>query len=529
MKRIRITGDLVSMMAALIVSLQPAYGDSANDHLAASQSAEAKGSMVMDTVHNLADVFGPRLTSSPANRAAAEWAAARMRSWGMANVHLEPWTFGHSGWRNVRAVGELLTDREQPIKFGVAAWTPGTKGPQMAEVVIIDPPETTTATVLDSYLQSMKASVRGRMVMIGHSRIVTPKDVTPVLDAETLAKIKSGKPVIYQPDTSSPAILTRRQWNERIDAFLVEAQALVRIDDARRPYGAIAARANRTYDTSKAVASVVLRNEDYGRIVRLLDDKRLVRMRFDIENASNADGRIAYNVVGDITGTEKPDELVILGAHLDSWQMATGAADNAVGCAIMMEVGRLIEALHLRPHRTIRIVLWSGEEEGLLGSQAYVADHFGTFESPRAGFDRVVAYMNIDGGSGRIRGANIFGPPEAAAFLNAMLNPVAQLGVEGVIPHSVRHLGSTDATTFSRAGITSIGLAQDPLTYPIAWHSDLDTYERIDQEQAEQAVIVTASLALALADAPTIPPKFTGEAMPAPVGPPPAGGSVRRP
>lgn len=387
--------------------------------------------------------------------------------------------------------------------------------------MLIDPPQETSLEVLEDYLRSVREKVKGRIVMVGNSQVAVPKIRPSTIDAKTIALLREGKAAPYTPASLDPDIMTRGQRDKRIDAFLVEAGAAVRVDDAARPYGVLAARTNFTFDVGKAVPSVVLRNEDYGRISRLLDDGRQVEMRFDIRNVSNDDGQIAYNVVADIPGSDKSDELVILGAHLDSWHLSPGAADNAVGSAIMMEVGRLIRELDLHPRRTIRIVLWSGEEQYLLGSQAYVATHFGTAENPLDGFDKVAAYINIDNGSGRIRGANIFGPPEAAAMLRKALQPVADLGIEGVIPHGVRRLGSTDATTFSRAGLTAIGLIQDPLDYPTARHSDVDTFERVDEAQARQAAIVTTVLALALANQETMPPKFDADTMPAPIGPPP--------
>lgn len=485
------------------------------------RAEEERETQIPYIVHNLADVYGSRLTGSPAATDAARWAAEQLRAWGLSNAHLEPWVFGHPGWRNIVAEGRLLLPAEQPLSFGVTAWTPGTNGPVTARVALIDPPQETTAKVLENYLRSVREKVKDRIVMIGRSQVAVPTIRPTTIDAQTVALLHDGKAAPYTPETPDPDILTHRQRDERIDAFLVEAGAAVRIDDASRPYGVLAARANFTFDVGKAVPSVVLRNEDYGRISRLLDDGRQVEMRFDIRNVSNDDGRIAYNVVSDIPGSDKSDELVILGAHLDSWHLSPGAADNAVGSAIMMEVGRLIRELDLHPRRTIRIVLWSGEEQYLLGSQSYVATHFGTAENPLDGFDKVAAYINIDNGSGRIRGANIFGPPEAAAMLRKALQPVADLGIEGVIPHSVRRLGSTDATTFSRAGLTAIGLIQDPLDYPTARHSDVDTFERVDEAQARQAAIVTTVLALALANQETMPPKFDADTMPVPIGPPP--------
>ena len=482
--------------------------------------AESRANIIR-IVHHLTDVIGPRLTGSAAAREAALWTVAEMRGWGLTDAHVEPWTFGHPGWRNVRAEGRLLGYYGRPLLFQTVAWTPGTDGPVTGEVVMIDPPRQTDAATLTAYLESVRNDVEGRIVLLGRARDVQPAHASETLDPEIIALIQSGRASPYEPPIRDSDLLTRSQWNGIVDRFFVDARTLMRIDDAARPYGNVGAKANLSFDLAQAVPSIVLSNPDYGRIARLVSEGRLVRLTFDIENVAEPEGRTAYNAVAEIRGTDKADELVILGAHLDSWHVATGAVDNAIGCAVMMEVGRLIKDRGLWPRRTIRIILWSGEEQGLLGSQAYVADHFGTAEDKRPDFEAVAAYLNIDGGSGKIRGANIFGPSEAADMLRDILLPVSELGVEGAIPHGVRRLGSTDATTFSRAGITAIGLIQDPLDYATARHGTLDTYDRLDIDGAEQAVSVAATIALALADRDTMPPRFAPRSMPTPIGPPP--------
>lgn len=518
---LRSIGRVPVAAALMLTAFGAQVAASPQDHSIVIRAEEARSSEIARIVHSLADDHGPRLTASPAAHEAARWAADELAKWGLADVRLKPWTFGHPGWRNVRSQGHLLLDEDHQLTFGVVAWTPGTQGPVSAEVIQIDPPLETNLEALDQYLRSVGHRVAGRIVLVGRSQTSSSNAAPRSLDAATLAMIRSGRAPAAGPLAPKPTILTRRQRDERIDAFLVKERAAVRVDDAGRPYGDVGARANWTFDVSKAIPSVTLRNEDYGRVTRLLNEKRPVRMRFNILNRSNPDGTIAYNVVADIPGSDKTSELVILGAHLDSWHLASGAVDNAVGCAIMMEAARLIRTLGLQPRRTIRIILWSGEEQGLLGSQAYVASHFGTAEKPRPEFTKVAAYVNIDGGSGRVRGANIFGPPEAADMLRTILAPVTDLGVEGAISHSVRRLGATGATTFSRAGLTAIGLIQDPLDYALAWHGSLDTYERIDDGQARQAAVVVTTLALSLANQELMPAKFSASMMPAPIGPPP--------
>ncbi len=245
----------------------------------------------------------------------------------------------------------------------------------------------------------------------------------------------------------------------------------MRVNDSRMANGHIRAFQNRTYDVTKVVPTVVLRNEDYGRIARILADGSPVELEFNIVNRTYPEGKTSYNTVAEIPGTDKKDEVIMLGGHLDSWHSATGATDNAIGCAVMMEAARILKSLGVKPRRTIRVALWSGEEEGLLGSQAYVKQHFGTFEEPKPDFFKLVAYFNVDSGTGRIRGASIFGPPEDADILRQILAPFADLGVAGAIPSKSRRLGGTDSASFSQAGLPGVGLGQDPIEYfGDTWH-----------------------------------------------------------
>jgi Zn-dependent M28 family amino/carboxypeptidase len=210
----------------------------------------------------------------------------------------------------------------------------------------------------------------------------------------------------------------------------------------------------------------------------------------------------------------------MLGGHFDSWHSATGATDNAIGSSMMMEAIRTIQALGLKPRRTIRIALWSGEEEGLLGSQAYVKQHFGTFEDPKPEFEKLVGYFNIDSGTGRVRGAGIFGPPAAATALREALAPFEDLGVMGAAASQSRSLGGTDSTSFSQAGLAGIGLSQDPIEYQSAtWHTNLDTYERIIPDDATKSSIVIAAGVWHLANRDQMLPRFTKDEMPKPPKP----------
>jgi Zn-dependent M28 family amino/carboxypeptidase len=205
----------------------------------------------------------------------------------------------------------------------------------------------------------------------------------------------------------------------------------------------------------------------------------------------------------------------MLGGHLDSWHAATGATDNAIGCAIMMEAARILLKLGVKPRRTIRVALWSGEEEGLLGSQAYVKEHFGSFEDPRPGFEKFAGYFNIDSGTGRVRGASVFGPPEGAAIMREILKPFKEDGVVGAAPSRSRNLGGSDNTSFSNAGLPGIGMGQDPIEYQSnTWHTNLDTYERILEGDVKKDAVTVAWCVYQLSMRDDLLPRFTKANMP---------------
>jgi carboxypeptidase Q len=312
---------------------------------------------------------------------------------------------------------------------------------------------------------------------------------------------------------------------QRVDQFLRENGARVRVNDAGREHGQIAAFQNATYDIGKAMPTVLLRNEDYGRIARILADGTPVELEFNILNRTYAEGRTAYNTIGEIPGADKKDEVVMLGGHLDSWHSATGATDNAIGCAIMLEAARILMKLGVQPRRTIRVALWSGEEEGLLGSQAYVKEHFGSFEVQKPEFTKLVAYLNIDTGTGQLRGASVFGPPAAAAALREIVAPFQDLGIYGAVNSTSRVLGGTDSTSFSNAGLPGIGFQQDPIEYNShTHHTNLDTYERVIEADVRKAAVIVASAIYHLSMRDELLPRFAPADMPPPP-PARAGGS----
>ncbi len=516
----------VLMLSVLLLGYAPAFAQDAGDVNSKIRKEEADNSQIMGTMHFLTDVYGPRLTGSPNLKAAGEWAIKQMTAWGFENGHLEGWDFGHPGWANERFSGFLTSPVKDTLTCEVLAWTPGTNGPVAAQAYQMILPEKPTQEEFNAYLATQKDKVKNRIVLAGKHQIV-PVTLTPPPRRQddkqakerydpnnpNAGQFRGGPRGPQQPE--DPTKLTARQIDEQLDLFLVSSGALIRVNDAGREHRQIRAFSNRTYDPAKALPTVVMSNEDYGRISRILADGTSVELEFNIVDRWYPEGKTAYNTIAEISGTDKKDEVVMLGGHLDSWHAATGATDNAIGCAVMMEAARILKAIGVKPRRTIRVALWSGEEEGLLGSQAYVKQHFGTFEEPKPEYAKLVAYFNIDSGTGRARGASVFGPPEAATIVRAALAPFEDLGVMGAIASKSRALGGTDSTSFSQAGLAGIGMGQDPIEYNSAtWHTNLDTYERIIDDDARKSAMAIAAAVYQLAMRDEMLPRFSKESMP---------------
>ena len=541
----------LSSAVALIVLLAPVAAQenvrlNTTDINAKIRQEENSHSQIMRTLHVLTDVYGPRVTGSPSLKAAGEWAITQMESWGFTNGHLEPWDFGHPGWTNETLSVHMTSPVKGALVTQALAWTPGTKGAVRAATVNLilpegpampagrgGPSETPqhygpTKEQLASYLDGMKAQVKGRIALVGKAAFV-PVNLGPPPGRRTDEELKRQ----YDPNApegggrggrgGAPAAppagaLTARQLDAQVDAFLVANGAVGRINDAARPHGQIIAFNNRSYDVATAVPTLVMRNEDYGRIARILADGTPVELEINIANTVYPEGKTAYNAIAEIPGTDKRDEIVMLGGHLDSWHSATGATDNAIGCATMMEAARILKAIGVQPRRTIRVALWGGEEEGLLGSQAYVKEHFGSFENQKPEFAKLNAYLNIDSGTGRARGAGVFGPVSAAALLRETLAPFQDLGVVGASATRSRTVGGTDSTSFNNAGLAGIGFSQDPIEYNShTHHTNIDHYERIIESDVKASAIAIAATLYQLAMRDQMVPRFAASEMPAPV------------
>jgi hypothetical protein len=472
---------------------------------------------------------------------------------------------------------ELLAEAVAPfhgqLMVKPLAWTPSTNGVVTAKVVMLDPPgmapptgagfnffggappppepkwaappmlaaakpaepKQPTQAELDAYLNSGKDKVRGAIVFVGrHVEVAEEMNPSPMRRPEEEWKsrfdAKNPRPFRFPEQPKLPeGQLTRQEVSRQVDQFLVDNSALVRVNDAGRAHGIIIAQQNGTYDLTRAVPTLVMRNEDYGRISRIMHDGTTVTLRINIQNKEYPEGTTAFNAIGEIPGTDKKDEIVMLGGHYDSWHDATGATDNGIGSSMMLEAVRILSALHVKPRRTIRVALWSGEEEGLLGSLAYVKEHFGSFENQKPEYAKLDAYFNIDSGTGKPRGAGVFGPAGAANMIREALMPFEEWGFMGAIASDSRRTGGTDSTSFNNAGLPGIGLAQDAFDYgSFTHHTNLDTYERIYEEDVREGAVEIASAVYALAMADEMVPRFKDAEMPKPV-PEPGPGSQATP
>lgn len=484
----------------------------------------AEHSQIMRTLHFLTDVYGPRLTGSPNLKAAQDWIVKETTAWGLKNAHLEPWSFGRPGWVNERLSVHAISPFKDALVTEALAWTPGTNGPVTAQVVQIIVPSQPTKDGLEKFFDDNRARVKGKIVLVGMPTSV-PVTIQPPLkrreDNDVRAQYSPTAPPAAAPATPpaapvNPNVVPATQVIERFDQFLVSAGAVGRINDAGREHGQIRAFNNRTYDVAKAVPTVVMRNEDFGRISRILADGTPVEVELNIVNRTIPEGATVYNVVAEIPGTDKAQEVIMLGGHIDSWHSATGATDNAIGSTMMLEAIRILQAIGVKPRRTIRLALWSGEEQGLLGSQAYVKEHFGTAEEPKPDFANFGGYFNIDSGTGRLRGATVFGPAEAATILREATADFTDKGFFGAIATQSRRRGSTDSTSFNWAGLPGIGLQQDPIEYnSYTWHTNLDTYERVIEADAQQGAMIVAAAVYHLAMRDQLLPRLAKDKMPA--------------
>jgi carboxypeptidase Q len=469
-------------------------------------------SQVMEILSYLTDVHGPRLTGSPNMRQAQSYAQNKFREWGLENVHTEKFQFGR-GWTLKKFSAHMVEPTYSPLIGFPKAWTPGTNGVVRAEAIRVD---ITTEADLDKY----RGKLKGRFVL---SR--APRDVAAHFTAEgnryddqqlqTLAQMPDPGQAGQLRGPRRPASAPSRQLIRMINDFYVSEGVAAVLEPGLGDGGTVfvGSGGERAKDAAAVSPQVVVAVEHYNRICRILDKKMKVQLEMEIQAEFLTQDLDDYNVLAEIPGTDRKDELVMLGAHFDSWHSGTGATDNAAGSAVAIEAIRIIKAAGLTPRRTIRIGLWSGEEQGLLGSRAYVNEHFASRPAPPPDLDRnseeyrrlmqvpptikpghakFAGYWNLDNGTGKIRGVYLQGNEEARPIFEAWLAPFKDMGVTTL---SIRNTGGTDHLSFDGVGLPGFQFIQDPVEYNTrTHHSNMDVYDRIQRGDMMQAAIVMASL-----------------------------------
>jgi carboxypeptidase Q len=501
-----------------------------------------QNSRVMDHLFYLTDVNGPRITNSPGFFAAADWVVKQLQDWGI-EAHREKWgPYGH-GWTYTHFSAHLIEPSYAPLIGFPLAFTPGTNGPVTAEAMIVN-----LATEGD--LDRNKGKLKGKVVLLGVGRDLQ-LSLQPLgrrftdTDLEGLALATS--PQFGPRAPGSDAIGTnggrggrggrnaqanpqeQRQFQNRLNQFLHdEAPAVVvRIGNGRSDGGTVFGQAGGSRDPKDPVPPpmAVLTPEHYNRVARLLDHKIPVKMEFEIQARFFEDSTDSINVIGEIPGGRKKDEVVMIGAHLDSWQGGTGATDNAAGSAVMLETMRILKTLNLPLDRTVRLALWSGEEEGILGSRAYVAEHFAAREDMQLKSEhaKLSGYFNVDNGSGKIRGVYLQSNDRMRPIFAAWLRPFADLGATTISP---RNANGTDHLSFDAVGLPGFQFIQDPLEYDArTHHSNMDVYDRVQGADLQQMAAIVASFVFNAANREQMLPR---KPLPKPQPPPPQNGSGGR-
>jgi carboxypeptidase Q len=452
-------------------------------------------SKVMETAFYLTDASGPRISGSPELKHAQEWAVNQLKSWGLVNAQRESWGKFGKGWNVQKNYAAITVPYYHAIIAIPKAWTPGTNGPVQGDVIVI---KADTITDLDKY----KGTLKGKIVMLdakpGVERTYKADAVRYTDDQlDEMAKAKPTATEARRAVGPNSPFMRARVLRAAINTFLQNEGVALILSQARGSDGTVFTTNGASYaDTAKAVSpELETSGEDFQRILRLVKAGIKVQMEADIKTQFYTDDLQGYDVVAEIPGTDKKlkDQLVIIGGHLDSWHGATGATDNAAGSAVMMEAMRILKAVNFKPRRTIRIALWSSEEQGLFGSRGYVLNHFGDPKTMvlKPEQAKVSAYYNLDNGSGKIRGIYLQGDSAAAPIFKAWLAPFKDLDAATI---TIRNTGSTDHVSFDAVGIPGFQFIQDALDYGArTHHSNQDTYDKLSEDDLKQAATIVAS------------------------------------
>jgi len=466
-------------------------------------------SHLMETAGHLTDVYGPRLTGSPQLKAAADFVLERLTAWGLQNARYERWGPFGPGWTNDRFVALALAPEASPLIGYSKAWTPGTPGDVIAEAVL--------APVQDEKdLDRFRGKLRGKFVLTAavQERPTGADGGRPTYSPDDLRRLTTPAAPVSAGASSRELEFARKRMQ-----FYIEEDAAVLLEPGRGGGGTVFVTDGRLRDEAAflgagfypwpdAVApQVVIADEQYNRIARTLAKGIPVTLEMNVANSYLTAEPDSFNIVAEIPGTEAPSQVVMLGAHLDSWHAGTGATDDAAGCAVVLEAMRILKETGLKMRRTVRLALWTGSEQGLLGSRAYVATHFADaatmqLKPEHAG---VSAYFNLDAGTGAIRGIFLQGNGAAAPVLDRWMAPFRNMGVTVLSP---RTAPGSDHLSFDAVGLPAFHFVQDLLDYETRTrHSNMDVYDRLQSSDLIQNAVIVASFAYHAANANDLLPR----------------------
>jgi carboxypeptidase Q len=470
-----------------------------------------RDSKVMDFASGLMDSIGERLTGSPNMKRANEWTRDQLTAIGLSNAHLEPWGPFGRGWANQYVNVRMTSPDVVTLLAYPKAWTPGTNGVIQGKCIraIIDKKED-----FDKY----KGKLAGMIVILGTDAEVKPIAEPPYkrYTEDDLSKLNDYQIPPDRPPFRFADFIKRQQFIKDLNQFFADEKVLAVIDHSRGTSGGgtVFVQSGGSYKPGETttIPQLTMASEHWTRIARLLQQKKEVSLELNVTNNFYDDDPMQYDTIAEIPGGDRKDEVVMLGAHLDSWHAGTGATDNGAGTIVMMEAVRILKALDVKPRRTIRIGLWSGEEQGLLGSQFYVEHHYGSrphMDEPgmkdmptllrREAGDvtvkpeqaKVAAYFNVDNGTGKIRGIYLQENAAVAPIFEAWTKPFKDLGMNTL---SMRNTGGTDHQSFDAVGIPGFQFIQDPIEYETrTHHSNMDVYDRLQPDDLKQAAVIVAA------------------------------------
>ncbi len=490
-------------------------------------------SQVMQHLSYLTDVIGGRLTNSPNMKRANEWTRDTMAKWGMQNAKLESWGPFGRGWSLKSFSAEVTEPQTIPLIAYPKAWSPSTKGLITADVVHLD-------INSDEDFAKYKGQLRGKIVLVSRIRSLAADfdgmgtrlkdDELAKMAADPMAAPRAQPATPQQPTPEQQERMRQIQVAQKMAGFVFDEGAAVIIDNSRvgsggtlfvssasvapppangapAPSGPAGRGRFAPYNKdmeSRMIPQMTMATEDYNRLVRMIQQGVKPKMSVDIQTQYHDEDLMGYNTVAEIPGTDPTlkAELVMLGGHLDSWHSSTGATDNAAGCAVAMEAARILIASGLKPRRTIRVALWSGEEQGLNGSREYVKQQFGEMKAgstdgqgtqlvKTSNYDKLSAYYNLDNGTGKIRGVYMQGNSGVRSIFETWLAPFADMGARTL---TLSNTGGTDHLSFDRIGLPGFQFIQDEIEYDTrTHHSNQDNYDRIQADDMKQAATIMAA------------------------------------